>query len=273
MTSRQAMLSLPLHRLRDRYDVVVVGSGYGGAIAAARLARAGRSVCVLERGRELRPGDYPDTPWRAARQLQLRTARGRFGPRWALLGLHADHGVSVRGGWGLGGTSLINAGFALRPPAWVYDDERWPAELHGQGAEVLAPYFERAERMLGSTPYPTTEAGLPKLTALGRAAGAVGAMVERPKINVTFEAGTNAAGVHQEACTLCGDCVTGCNHNAKNTVLVNYLPEAVAHGAEIFCETAVRTVRPAAGGGWIVTFDTPGDGRQRLGSPASFVFA
>ena len=72
----------------------------------------------------------------------------------------------------------------------------------------------------------------------------------------------------------CGDCVSGCNHNAKNTVLVNYLPDAVAHGAEIFCETPVRTVRPAAGGaGWIVTFDTPGDGRHRLGAPASFVFA
>ena len=273
MTSRQAMLSLPLHRLRDRYDVVVVGSGYGGAIAASRLARAGRSVCVLERGRELRPGDYPDTPWRAARQLQLRTARRRFGSPSALFELHADHEVSVMVGCGLGGTSLINAGVALRPPAWVYDDERWPAELHGKGAEVLAPYFERAERMLGSTPYPTIGAELPKLTALGQAAGAVGARVERPKINVTFEAGTNAAGVHQEACTLCGDCVAGCNHNAKNTVLVNYLPDAVAHGAEIFCETAVRTVRPGADGGWVVSFDVPGEGRRLLGAPASFVFA
>src|SRR5918995_46770 len=199
MTSRQAMLSLPLHRLRDRYDVVVVGSGYGGAIAASRLARAGRSVCVLERGRELRPGDYPDTPWRAARQLQLRTARRRFGSPSALFELHADHEVSVMVGCGLGGTSLINAGVALRPPAWVYDDERWPAELHGRGAEVLGPYFERAERMLGSTPYPTIGAELPKLTALGQAAGAVG--------------------------------------------------------------------------GWVVSFDVPGEGRRLLGAPASFVFA
>jgi len=270
---REARLSLPLDRLRERYEVVVVGSGYGGAIAASRLARLGRSVCVLERGRELRPGDYPDTPWRALRQLQVRTPRRRIGSRSALFELHADDEVSVVVGCGLGGTSLINAGVALRPPAWVFDDERWPGELQGHG-DALAPYFERAERMLGSAPYPEEWPDPVKLTALAVAAEGVSATVERPRINVTFDAGVNAAGIHQEACTLCGDCVSGCNHNAKNTVLVNYLPDAVVHGAEIFCETPVRTVRPAAGGaGWIVTFDTPGYGRHRLGAPASFVFA
>ncbi|HYZ99811.1 MAG TPA: GMC family oxidoreductase N-terminal domain-containing protein [Acidimicrobiales bacterium] len=270
---KTAPLSLPVTRLRERYDVVVVGSGYGGAIAASRLARAGRSVCVLERGRELRPGDYPDTAWQAFRQLQVRTARRRLGRRSALFELHADHEVSVVVGCGLGGTSLINAGVALRPPAWVYDDERWPAELQTCGDEVLAPYFERAERMLGSTPLPDSWPEPAKLAALRTAAEGLGADVERPAINVTFQAGPNAAGVHQEACILCGDCVAGCNHNAKNTVLVNYLPDAVAHGAEIFCETPVRTVRPAdAGRGWVVTFETPGGG-ARPGSPASFVFA
>jgi cholesterol oxidase len=268
-------LSLPLDRLRERYEVVVVGSGYGGAIAASRLARLGRSVCVLERGRELRPGDYPDTPWRALRQLQVRTPRRRIGSRSALFELHADDEVSVMVGCGLGGTSLINAGVALRPPAWVFDDERWPAELRGRGSDALAPYFERAERMLGSTPYPDDWPDPVKLAALTVAAEGVAATVERPRINVTFEAGVNAAGIRQEACVLCGDCVSGCNHNAKNTVLVNYLPDAVAHGAEIFCETPVRTVRPASGGrgGWIVTFDAAGHGRRRLGAPASFVFA
>jgi cholesterol oxidase len=270
----EAKLSLPLDRLRERYEVVVVGSGYGGAIAASRLARMGRSVCVLERGRELRPGDYPDTPWRALRQFQVRTPRRRLGPRSALFELHADDEVSVMVGCGLGGTSLINAGVALRPPAWVFDDERWPAELRGRGSDALAPYFERAEHMLGSTPYPDDWPEPAKLAALEVAAEGVAATVERPRINVTFEAGVNPAGIHQGACVLCGDCVSGCNHNAKNTVLVNYLPDAVAHGAEIFCEAPVRTVRPASGeGGWIVTFDAPGDGRRRLGAPASFVFA
>ena len=91
-------------------------------------------------------------------------------------------------------------------------------------AVALVPYFERAERMLGSAPYPEDWPDPVKLAALAVAAEGVSATVERPRINVTFEAGVNAAGIHQEACTLCGDCVSGCNHNAKNTVLVNYLP-------------------------------------------------
>src|SRR5262247_3515125 len=142
-------LSSSPHRMQARYDVVVVGSGYGGAITASRLARAGRSVCVLERGREMAAGDFPSTMLAAARQLQVRTADRRRGPATGLFDLRAGHDLSVMVGCGLGGTSLINAGVALRPPAWVFDDDRWPAELRGRGSDELAPYFERAERMLG----------------------------------------------------------------------------------------------------------------------------
>jgi cholesterol oxidase len=271
-------LSSPQHRMQARYDVVVVGSGYGGAITASRLARAGRSVCVLERGREMSAGDFPSTLLEAARQLQVRTGDRRRGPATGLFDLRAGHDLSVIVGCGLGGTSLINAGVALRPPAWVYDDARWPAALRGRnGPTELGPYFDAAERMLGSTPYPDDWPEPTKLTALRKAAEGVGASVIRPKLNVTFTSGPNAAGVHQAACTLCGDCVTGCNHGAKNTVTVNYLPDAVAHGAEVYCEAEVRTVRPVSGGpgdgGWVVTFDVVGGGRPRFDPPASFVFA
>ena len=71
--------------------------------------------------------------------------------------------------------------------------------------------------------------------------------VELPPINVTFVDGPNAVGVEQRACNQCGDCVTGCNHRAKNTVVENYLPDAVAHGAHVFCEAAVTTVARAGG--------------------------
>jgi cholesterol oxidase len=282
VTARSApTLARPLHRLRERYDVVVVGSGYGGAIAASRLARAGRSVCVLERGREMHAGDFPSTLLAAARQLQVhRGERRRLGPDTGLFDLRTGHDISVMIGCGLGGTSLINAGVALRPPAWVYDDDRWPAELRGaeRGPEQLDPYFRAAERMLGSVPLPERLVDPPKLHALGLAAGGIGARAVRPPLNVTFAAGPNAAGVEQVACTMCGDCVTGCNHGAKNTVAMNYLPDAVAHGAEIFCEAAVRTVRPTAGGDgggprWIVNLDVGADGRHRFGSPTTFVFA
>jgi cholesterol oxidase len=264
--------------MRERYDVVVVGSGYGGAIAASRLARAGRSVCLLERGRELLPGDFPSTLVEAAGQLQVRTRARRLGRATGLFDLRAGHDLSVMVGCGLGGTSLINAGVALRPPARIFEDDRWPAALRGSeaGPAELAPYFSAAERMLGSAPYPADWPEPTKLTALGRAASGVGATVQRPRINVSFTDGPNAAGIEQQACTLCGDCVTGCNHGAKNTVAVNYLPDAVAHGAEVYCEAEVRSVTPApegGDGGWLVSFAVLAGGRARFGGPASFVLA
>ncbi|MGH9232850.1 MAG: alpha/beta fold hydrolase [Acidimicrobiales bacterium] len=275
--SASLALARPHHQLRERYDVVVVGSGYGGAIAASRFARAGRTVCVLERGRELRAGDFPTSALAALRQLQVRRGMRRFGHEAALFDLHTGDDLSVMVGCGLGGTSLINAGVALRPPDWVFDDERWPTALRGaRGSAELGPYFARAEAMLGSTPFPDTWRTPTKLVALGRAAAGVDAAVRRPPINVTFTDGPNAAGVYQRACVLCGDCVTGCNHRAKNTVAENYLPDAVAHGAEVFCEATVRTVARAGDGGgrrWMVSFEAGGDGRHRFDAPSSFVFA
>ncbi|HEX6423838.1 MAG TPA: GMC family oxidoreductase N-terminal domain-containing protein [Acidimicrobiales bacterium] len=276
------VLSRPLGRMRERYDVVVVGSGYGGAIAASRLARAGRSVCLLERGREIRAGEFPDTLVGAVRQLQVHRGSRRFGRSSGLFDLRSGDDLSVVVGCGLGGTSLINAGVSLRPPGWVYDDERWPMALRGdRGPAELEPHFAEAERMLGATRYPDGQAPLSKFAVLERAAaGATGASgtpvrADRVPINVSFAAGANAAGIEQAACRLCGDCVTGCNHRAKNTVVENYLPDAVAHGAEVYCSTAVRTVEtdPGQGGGWLVSFDTSADGRGRFAAPSSFVFA
>ena len=95
----------------------------------------------------------------------------------------------------------------------------------------------------------------------------------RPEINVTFTAGPNAAGIQQKACVLCGDCCSGCNYGAKNTVLMNYLPDAHAHGAHIFTEVAVRSVQRWQGK-WRVVFDVPGEGRGRYDdAPSQFVTA
>jgi cholesterol oxidase len=271
-------LSRPHGDMAARYDVVVVGSGYGGAIAASRLARAGRKVCVLERGREIPAGEFPDTARSAVWQLQVHQGSRRFGRATGLFDLRAGDDLSVVVGCGLGGTSLINAGVALRPPAWVYDDDRWPAELHGAdvGEPELAPYFCVAEHMLGSVPFPTTWDEPTKLAVLRRAAKDIGHDVTRPRINVTFTDGPNAANVEQRACKLCGDCVSGCNHRAKNTVTENYLPDAVAHGAHIFCEISVRTVERSPEGSdapWTVTYTSTADGRARFAAPTSFVRA
>ncbi|HEX5365094.1 MAG TPA: GMC family oxidoreductase N-terminal domain-containing protein, partial [Acidimicrobiales bacterium] len=261
-----------------RYDVVVVGSGYGGAIAASRLARAGRSVCVLERGREIVAGEFPATLASAAGQLQVRRGSRRWGRDDGLFDLRPGEDLSVLVGCGLGGTSLVNAGVALRPPAWVYDDERWPTALRGSqvGPVELGPHFDRAERMLGSTPFPAHLDEPSKLTVLRTAAEAIGVPVVRPPINVTFADGPNAAGVEQRACVQCGDCVTGCNHRAKNTLVENYLPDAVAFGAHVFCEAGVDRVERAPDGAdarWRVSFDVAAGGRDGFDAPSSFVFA
>lgn len=272
------MLSSPGGGLDFSYDVVVVGSGYGGAIAASRFARAGRTVCVLERGLEHHPGEFPETLSQGAKALQILTKSRHFGSKTALFDLRLDDEANVLVGCGLGGTSLINANVALRPRPDVLADERWPASLRVPGA--LDPYFARAEQWLGANTYPEGEPPLPKLEALGVVADALGAPLQRAPINVTFgESSTpNPAGVALSSCTGCGNCVAGCNVGAKNTVLMNYLPDAVRHGAEIFTGRSVQTVLPvdpdhSDASAWEITFDVVDGGRKRFGGGSEKVRA
>jgi cholesterol oxidase len=253
-------LSRPIDRMQDHYSVVVVGSGYGGAIAASRLAGAGRDVCVLERGKELRPGEYPNSLLSALPEIQVHTPSAHHGSALGLFDFHVGRDITVMSGRGLGGTSLINAGVALEPGDPVFASDRWPAPLRNH-PEILKPFMQAAKDMLGSTPYPANWPDLPKLDALGRVAAALGRGVQRPDINVTFKDGPNAVGMWQNACTLCGDCCSGCNYGAKNSVLMNYLPDAHAHGAHIFTEVAVRSVQRCQGT-WRVFYDVLGDGRR-----------
>ena len=265
-------LSRPVADLKPHYDVVVVGSGYGGSIAACRLARAGRAVAVLERGRELHPGEYPATLDAAGRHVQTVSPLGTTGDPRNLYWMHVGGAMNVFSGCGLGGTSLVNANVSLRPDPRIFEDERWPRALRDDVAGLEAGY-ERAQAMLTPTTYPESFPPLAKMEALRTAAD--GAPCHPTPINVTFRAGPNAAGVHQEACTGCGDCVTGCNYGAKNTLLMNYLPDAVAHGAEIFTEVDVRWVQrgPGTGAGddtpgrWVVRAQPLGSGRDRFGAP------
>src|SRR5262249_39381106 len=106
-------LSLPLSRMKSSYDVVVVGSGYGGGVAASRLARAGRSVCLLERGKERHPGEYPDSLAKAVPEVQADTPDGHVGSPTAMFDFHVNPDLNVLVGCGLGGTSLINANVSL----------------------------------------------------------------------------------------------------------------------------------------------------------------
>jgi cholesterol oxidase len=264
-----ARLSSSVADMKSRYDVVVVGSGYGGAIAACRLAQAGRSVLACwSAGREIRPGEYPDTALKAAAEIQVDLPGRHYFSPTALFDFRLNREMNVVVGCGLGGTSLINA--KRRAQAGALGPGGRRVARGDPGGRTVGPAsrsnYERARQMLSSTDYPPPGfPALPKQQALERTNAAVGARrpFQRPLINVTFKEGVNKFGVHQRACQLCGDCVSGCNYAAKNTVLMNYLPEAKRQGAELFTETSVRFVM-REGNEWVVRFDRPGSGPADL---------
>jgi cholesterol oxidase len=266
------VLSSRLEDMKPGYDVVVIGSGYGGSIAASRMARAGRKVCLLERGKEIPPGQFPNVKDTAVSHMQLDTKQGHIGAPNALYDFRHNPDINVFLGCGLGGTSLVNANVALRADSRVFTDKRWPRELSADRDTVLPLCYEHAELMLEPSPYPS-DREVPKLQALEKSSRAFrSGRFYRPPINVTFTDRTNAAGIKQKACEDCGDCVSGCNYGAKNTTLMNYLPDAKNAGAQIFTNIKVSYVAQD-NGKWIVYFDALDTGETRFEKAERFVRA
>jgi cholesterol oxidase len=238
-----------LDDLKPDYDAIVVGSGYGGGVSAARLARAGKRVCVLERGREFVAGESPSRFPEMRQQMQLTGKRLRTGAETALFDVRLGDDLHVLVACGLGGGSLINAGVALRPDPRVFLDEVWPGQIQQDG--LLDVGFARAARWL--RPAKGRRASeMAKYKALETCAKALACAPVTPPVTISFEETINPAGIVQPACTLCGDCCGGCNVGAKNSVAVTYLPEAVRHGAEIFTHAKVRRVAKLGDGRWRV---------------------
>ena len=265
-------IATPIERLSPEYDVVVIGSGYGGAISASRLARAGFKVCLLERGDERQPGDFPESSLEGMKEIQVDSPKGHVGAGNALFDFRVNPDISVLIGCGLGGTSLINANVAINPDARVWQDPVWPAAIRADVDTRIADGVKRAQEMLRPAPFPERLPTPTKLQAMERSAKHMGATLLRPPITVNFDEGTNHVGVEQAACNSCGNCVAGCNVGAKNTLLTNYLPDAVNHGAEIFTGVSVRLVE-RKGERWIVRFELTEGSHQKFGAPAMFVGA
>jgi cholesterol oxidase len=244
-----AGLSRSLDHVKDRYDVIVVGSGYGAGVAASRLARAGKRVCVLERGREVLTGQFPSRFPDLKNDFQVTGKRVRTGSSSALFDVRLGEDMHVLVGCGLGGGSLVNAGVALRPDTRVFADEVWPGQIVQDG--LLEEGFRRAERWLSPQSDPRA-ATLTKYKSLATAGKDLGYTPIAPTVTVSFEAVVNAAGVAQPACTRCGDCCGGCNVGAKTSVALTYLPDAARHGAELFTHATVRHLAKAKDGGWTV---------------------
>ena len=225
-------------KLAFDYDAIVVGSGYGGAILAARLAERGKRVCLLERGREWSPGDFPSDE--KSLVSAVRTPLNPLGLIDPNAQLANDMDVVVA--CGLGGTSLINAGISLVPAAEVFAQPEWPRAIrraHEDGS--LAPFFDRALGMLGARRVESL-ADAPKVQRHKHAVEARGKRHDTLTLNVSH------------ACTSCGDCVAGCNVGAKNATTANYLPLAKRHHARIFTGIEVLSLEPDPHGGYVVHF-------------------
>ncbi|KAH8888904.1 FAD/NAD(P)-binding domain-containing protein [Thozetella sp. PMI_491] len=248
-------LSRPVELMRNSYDVVVIGSGYGGAIAASRMARTGQSVCVLERGREKWPGEYPSGTVDAMKELHV---SGQFAP-------YCAPGVGVEGGDptgmfhlilgkgqnavvcnGLGGTSLMNANVFMEADDRVLSTRVWPAEIR-ENLDEFKTYYKKVEEVLEPTEYPDDWPKLPKLDLLQRQAEILGYGDKFHKVKQTtrFKNGPNSCGVEMSPSALTGQDTTGVNDGSKTTTLVTYLADAWNWGAEMFCECEVRYIEKA----------------------------
>ena len=235
------------------YDCVIVGSGYGGSIIAARLTGAPitpkPSVCLLERGREWPmqgAGKFPDTFQDFTDNLRDKIVTKNPLGLYDIINATA---ITVLKGNGLGGTSLINANVAIIPEDFAFQQSGWPPSLNRAS---LQPYYDRAAKILRPNPFPAN-AVLRKRYALDARAAQLHTTTELLNIVVTFDdTPDNGCGIAQPACTKCGDCVTGCNVGSKNTLYMNYLPLASRNGAKIFTQSEVQWIEPRPGGGWII---------------------
>jgi cholesterol oxidase len=228
------------------YDAIVVGSGFGGGIAACRLAEAGWRVAVLERGRRFAPEDFPATPEQAPAALWHPTLNPH-----GLFDLRIMRDLSVLTAAGVGGGSLVYANVQLRAPADVFR-EGWPTAID---RDVLDPYYDRTEEALLPM---TTPEELPKMRAFAAAGRRVGKQAQRLPLAVNFEADREHpfSGIHQQRCQNLGRCDIGCPIHAKNTVDITYIARAEQFGAEIHpLHEATRLDPPQnADGHWRVGF-------------------
>ncbi len=238
------------HKVRrvTRYDVLVVGSGFGGSVAALRAAEKGYAVGILEAGRRWNAEDFPSTNWHVRKFLWAPRLGCRGIQRITLL-----RDVLVLSGTGVGGGSLNYANVLYEPPADVWDDPRW--------ADELAPHYETARRMLGAT---VTPFDTPADEVMQKVAAHFGAAdtFERTPVGIWFgEDGIDpyfdGAGPTRNGCVRCGGCMVGCRYGAKNTLDRNYLHLAERLGADIHAEREVTTLR-RADDGWVVETIRPG---------------
>jgi cholesterol oxidase len=238
------------------YDVVIIGSGFGGSVAALRLTEKGYKVAVLEAGARFEDKDFADTSWDLKRYL-FAPAAGCYG----IQRIDAVRDCLILAGAGVGGGSLVYANTLYEPLDAFYRDKSW-AHITDWKAE-LAPYYDQAKRMLGVVEYADMTPSDEVMKAVADEMGAgdtfhptpVGVFFGGPDQTPGERAADpyfGGAGPERNTCINCGECMTGCRHNAKNTLVKNYLYLAEQNGAVVHPLTTVTRVRPLEGGGYQV---------------------
>ncbi|XP_015773897.1 PREDICTED: cholesterol oxidase-like, partial [Acropora digitifera] len=217
--------------------------------------------CVLERGKEWRPGDFTEDFNEAIAETQVTVGglRQQIGTPNRLFEFFYTDDLTVFQGSGLGGTSLINANVAIDMEDAVFEDSEWPRALRNDREAFFKIDRKHFIDMIKPTPYPDD---YPHLQRFDRMTEAVAALdiedvpLYKLPLYVTFEDRIkNHVGVPQPKCTACGNCMSGCNVGSKNTLNMNYLPDAKAHGAELFTEVEVQTVLKSCNATeWAVTY-------------------
>lgn len=247
----------------ESVDVLIIGSGFGGAVMACRLAQQGRQVLVLERGKRWTPESYPSV---SNRDWLWRESNPDRHHGWLDLRLFGD--MSVLAGCGVGGGSLIYASVSVdaHPDAFAAG---WPG---GISHERLQPFYARVESMLTPQHLPRSQ-WTPRTLLMQEAAEKTGNAarfstvpqavafssswhhgLDQPHSAVHSQPWVNAFGKQQGTCVHCGNCDTGCAVQAKNTLDLNYLAVAEQHGAEVRALHHVRNIAPRAAGGYRVSF-------------------
>ncbi|MEV7564619.1 GMC family oxidoreductase [Streptomyces tanashiensis] len=255
------------------YDVLVVGSGFGGSVTALRLTEKGYRVGVLEAGRRYSRATLPKNSWDLKNFL--------WAPALGLYGIQRIHllgNVMVLAGAGVGGGSLNYANTLYEPLAPFFDDPQWKDITDWR--EELSPYYDQAKRMLGVRLNPTMTPSDVHLKATAQAMG-IGDTFHMAPVGVFFGDGKDGdgtakakpggevadpffggAGPTRKACTECGECMTGCRHGAKNTLNENYLYLAEKAGAVVHPMTSVVAVTEDSRGGHAVK-TLPTDNRKK----------
>ena len=248
----------------ESYDVVVIGSGFGGAVTACRLAQAGKKVCILEQGKEWKGTDFPRSTHQVSESFWIKNQSLGF------LEYRTFKGTDVIQGCGVGGGSLVYFNVIIRTPKKIFERTEWPENIT---RDIMDPYYDLVKDMLDATTLTPPEGRkMPKRTeAFLDAAGNSGKDPELLDIAVyTGKDRINPhGGVKQRACDYCGNCGIGCILGSKNTLDTNYIPFAEKFGAEVFPLHHVDKIEPLSTKGYKVHFDKISEDNPNIAFPGT----